>query len=611
MAVTEGTTYVFCLGLADASATGTASVTIAYEDTSKYETVLHEGNNTLVFSEDEVAAGVAYRKLVIENAAKYCFRSDFFVSCVTAADGTVIVRDNELNFELAAGEYTVEITFTELMTVNPDTDCPIEVSNESAGEEPGPGDDPILGESDFIVGENNVEVDADMISAGGKEYSFVADKAGNYSFTGDFLVRIFNANGDMIGTAASYLEVGNYKLVLATGSAITEAGTYKLNIEYAAPSTEADGTESNPFVIESLPFEIVKEGTFDVYYSFTATEDCAIYATKTGGSLYMFVNGDSCQTAFLKAGETVLINVFAFGQAEESYTFNLTAGAYAEEGDFERPIAFSFDDYVCEYPGGNNAEKFVWYKANIYDNGYFVINFANRVNAKYSTDGVTFTDITDATTKVAVANGDTLYLGVQSFTLAEESIAFSTAWEYLPGAFDNPYIAQVGDNTFDIPAGATEVYFKFIPTASGTLTFNGTAKWYENAVAYDWVDLSTIEVISGNSYLIRVESWEEGATTISFNIKLDEKAATEITGELVSSQVIATPGSGSSTDEFTFTATTSGKYLINVTGKDATTWFQTYVPAEDSWFKDYSFPAEVLIPEGGTVTYDSMAGMTP
>ena len=253
------------------------------------------------------------------------------------------------------------------------------------------------------------------------------------------------------------------------------------------------------------------------------------------------------------------------------------------------------EEFTCYYPGGNNPEKFVWFAANIYTNGVFVINFADRVNAFVGTDPDNMVAIMAPMTEIPVSAGDTLYLKIQPMSLAEAEITFTTDWVSLPGTDrGNPLAAVDGANTFDIPAGAYELFFAYTPTANGTITINfaGIALQYYNNAIYWWDDAvsgQTIDVSAGTAFEIYVPNWADGATQVSFEIVFEEAEAVVIEGDPIASLNFVAPTVTSmlANSEVQTYTTAAGTYYIDVTGLDdiVKTYVQIYDAVNDTWVK--------------------------
>ena len=249
----------------------------------------------------------------------------------------------------------------------------------------------------------------------------------------------------------------------------------------------------------------------------------------------------------------------------------------------------------CNYPGGNNPEKFVWFAANIYANGFFVINFADRVNAFVGTDPENMVAIMAPMTQIPVSDGDTLYLKIQPMSLAEAEITFTTDWAFLPGTdSSNPFVAADGANAFDIPAGAYELYFAYTPTANGTITINfeGIALQYYNNAIYWWDDAvsgQTFDVTAGTAFEIYVPNWADGATQVSFEIVFEEAEAVVVDGDPIASLDFVAPTISSmfaNSAVQTYTAA-AGTYTIDVAGLGdlVKTYVQIYDAETDTWTK--------------------------
>jgi len=483
----------------------------------------------------------------------------------------------------------------------------------------------------LVLGTNNVTL-TDNEAVNGKSYTFVADAAGTYTFaSSDLLAIIFDSTGMQIGRGQVSLEAGTYTVTLVNISEV--GGNFTVNVSFEAASVGDEGTEDNPIVLDDLSATISHNGAHDVYYTYTVTEDCSITVNTEYGNVVYILDGEtlySASSVYAKAGSVVVFNIYVGDwQAEDiEYTYTFTVGEYAEEGDFGRPnLMYQDGEFSFTYPGGNDPEKFVWFKANIYDNGYFVINFTDIVSAKVGTDPENMVAITDATTKLLVSGGDVLYLAIQSFSLAEAEIAFTTEWEYPEGTTsDNPFEAVDGENTKEIPTGAYELYFEYTPAVNGTITVtfeNVTLKYYSDEI-YWWDAMTngaTFDVIAGVPFQILAVEWVEGATEVSFDLAFAEAAEVEIEGELVETLDFLVPTISemfANSEEQSINAP-AGVYTIDFELQDEldNTNIQVYDAASDTWTKINNVaPYVITLAEDGTLEFrvqawaDSDAGKT-
>lgn len=220
------------------------------------------------------------------------------------------------------------------------------VAGEAGGEEPdgpeGP-DEPVVEDKVLVVGANSITVTDADITEGGMEYTFTAEAEGQYTFrSNDLLVRIYDASGNPVGTGTAYLMPGTYKVAVVTAY-LWDAGTYTVTVVYEDPNAsvdpepetppteegEPDGTSANPYVIESLPYEITVEGEHNLFYVFNATEDCVLYVYYPEGN-YVSELGDfekdeenPVYTVRVTAGQTLRIN--PWGENAGTYRIELAA----------------------------------------------------------------------------------------------------------------------------------------------------------------------------------------------------------------------------------------------------------------------------------------------
>ncbi len=583
-------------------------------------TVLGEGNNTISFTAAEIAADAATRTLKIETAGDYMFKGDAFVAGVTAADGSAVAKNSDLTYTLAAGEYTVSFSMFSIFQTAADTAVALKVENQSvSGGDEGDGDDTTAGPLDtenstLAIGENTITVTEADLEAQCIQHTIVVTAAGTFSFGSNNLAIqvVTNFGPQYVGTIE--LAEGTYTINIITAY-LSEAGEYTLTLSYVAPAVggEGDGTEDNPIEVTLPATDLATEGdaTNYLWYTFTSTEEGILTVTYSNAnswvSLYMAGDqynsqgdySEQTMTFEVQADSTYLLGLGVW-DAEEGVTASLsfTAQALPKDGDFEKPISVNSGATVsCEYPGGNDASKFVWYKYYPWINGTLTITMDGPAIVKYGTDTDNLSTATNQQTiTLDITAYNTVYIAVQSSTLAEETITFSLEALEEPGSYDNAHTAIVGDNSGSIPSNAWAVWFKYYASASGTITFT----YSDMAILINYETVasgSAFEVSEGVTYMIQVCDWAEGATSVAFNLSAGEKEVVEIEGEKVMTQVIATPGNFAKSEEYTYTAA-AGSYIINVTGKDASTWFQIYDAANDSWTKYTDFPASVVFEEG-------------
>ena len=114
---------------------------------SPYEAIIVDGTNNVMFSAAEVAADAANRTVRITEAGNYKFASGkLFVASVTDANGSVVAKNDDYSYTLAAGDYTLGFSMLSMFGVQADTACELNVDKQAVVD-----DDNVIGK---IEGEN-------------------------------------------------------------------------------------------------------------------------------------------------------------------------------------------------------------------------------------------------------------------------------------------------------------------------------------------------------------------------------------------------------------------------------------------------------------------------
>lgn len=270
--------------------------------------------------------------------------SDVYGDSVTSY-AVEVAEDDTVTVTLVAagypGEFTWDLAFEAASTPDP---------------EPTP--------SGLVLGDNNVSLEAG--DQDGDSWTYTATEAGNLtvSVTGLSMMNVdyetgeeymeavpemyiemvigmqcmftVSKNGEALPIVDSYInfsvdveegDVITVSLVSGMGNAMEATLTLTLGEssgDSGATEPAQPGTMNNPIVIETLPYEIVAEGTHDVYYTYTADKACTLLITKPEGN-YVSIDGnwepgDEANTYFVSvaAGETIGIN--PWGNNSGTYT---------------------------------------------------------------------------------------------------------------------------------------------------------------------------------------------------------------------------------------------------------------------------------------------------
>ncbi|MBO5363608.1 MAG: hypothetical protein J6A46_04700, partial [Clostridia bacterium] len=187
------------------------------------------------------------------------------------------------------------------------------------------------------VGDNTIVITEADLEVGGVIYTFTAPITGQYTFASNDLIAIItDSNGMMVGRGMVNLTAGEtYNVTF--GPLANTAGTYTVTL-----TVPADGSVSNPFVIESVPttltVSIKVPGESQVCYTYVAeaTGNCVftfeisdtwLVVEDTSKSVWSAVDGHS-QTSYVipvVASETytILIGTWEYNTSIESLTVSI------------------------------------------------------------------------------------------------------------------------------------------------------------------------------------------------------------------------------------------------------------------------------------------------
>ncbi|MBR7116406.1 MAG: hypothetical protein IKC87_01700 [Clostridia bacterium] len=621
--VEAGVTYLVSFATGDYAA---AEFTVSAEYVVEQEAPkLGLGANTVIFTQAEIDAGSADRVVVITSASKYQFKGDIFVQAIVAADGTVMVKNEDHTFDLAEGTYTITFGLFSVFQTVADIPISVTVVDKNATDDPEDPENPTVGPldteaSDFVIGENTVTVTDADIEAGGMEFTIVVTAAGTFSFeSNDLAIQVVTMFGPQY-VGSIDLQPGTYTVNIISAYLETAgAGDYTFTLSYTAPQPADEGSEENPIEV-TLPAENLEtEGdSFGyIWYTFTSTEEGYLIVNYSNANSWVtyYVAGDSYNSTsgseeqYLKfevqANTTYVIGLGVYGPEEDvTASLSFEAATLPKPGEKEKPIdVYAGDEINCEYAGGNDPELFVWYKYNPWIDGTLTITMGGRAIVKYGTDLENLATATNQQTiTLDISASVPVYIAVQSSSLIQETITFSLEAIGYPGSDSNPHVAVEGDNTGAIPNGAWATWFKYYAASNGTITF--TYEGINISINYEAVPSGTaFNVEAGVEYYIQITDWADDATDVAFNLVYAEAAPVEIEGELVKTDVLLTPGNFAWTEYVTFTATEQGKYIVMVTGKDASTYFQIYNAVTQSGDTINAFPHEVVLAAGATLEY--------
>lgn len=197
----------------------------------------------------------------------------------------------------------------------------------------------------------------------GTSVSFTATEAGTYTFTA-------GTNAVLGYDYSNYLAGEFFSVELEEGESVefvvlTEdyaEGDVVVTVTKEAeggeedPETPAtpDGTQAKPYVVESLPYTYVLEGS-EVWVTYTATEDCLITLARTGGSFNNVPGGfvsdvpTKTSTGSLTKGETLTFCFYKTSSAAQTLTISI-----AEFGSVGNPYPIDTLPFEYKVTGAHN-----------------------------------------------------------------------------------------------------------------------------------------------------------------------------------------------------------------------------------------------------------------
>lgn len=497
-------------------------------DNSKYETVIVAGSNTLYFSEAEITADAATRKVTITVAGNYSFSSgSLFVKSVTDAAGNTYAKNEDYTITLQPGEYYANFSMLSMFGVAADSAQTLNLENKapiSGGEDDGDDEADALKDSLHLWMPNNGTYDFMFLTTGG-----------------EYVVNIYNSNFDMYFTYE--LEDngdGSYNMTVAytekegfdyneTYATIVESTVFVLyydGVEWTMEGAGNGGEEVDPSID---PIKEAVAGTYVVsgyemmvYNSYTDGYLVNVYGE--GFDLYftfeVTINDDGTYTLDLtylsrpdfESGTDKVDAILAL-----DVTITPSSEPDVVQGSADWP--FSIDEageYYAYFPGGYDP---IWFAYNVPANGYITIStaYANPW-FQYGTDIMYVANnqgpdgILQTVTFYAFA-GETVYISVGDYDFVEAGVDFTVAFNAFESESTDPV---VGTWTGKEDTGWSTIDYSFVVNADGTGTGSVNYGYYtEN------FDITFILVNGRTVTFYTVTTGDFGGTAYNYTFTYD------------------------------------------------------------------------------------------
>ena len=204
-----------------------------------YTTVIVAGPNTLYFSADEVTANTADRVVTITVAGEYKFRAGaLWVKSIVDANGNAIAKNDNYNYVLEAGEYTVTFGNLSMFGVQADVaqELNLELQAAEEPEEPETPDEPEIPDVPDTPTTGGSGTSADPYVIGSLPFNVSFESAHDlyYTFTADkdMLLIIHYTNGAYVSDLPNYEKDSvNFTYTVS----LTAGQTVKMNLWATTP----------------------------------------------------------------------------------------------------------------------------------------------------------------------------------------------------------------------------------------------------------------------------------------------------------------------------------------------------------------------------------------
>ncbi|MBQ8229437.1 MAG: hypothetical protein IJZ32_01930 [Clostridia bacterium] len=402
------------------------------------------------------------------------------------------------------------------------------------------------------------------INAADVTYAYTAETDGTLTLTaGNAIQGAVEISYTVNGGNSTSLELGNSAtLTLSAGDevviTVVAAGYSNLTAAWEADgaqggsgdqgTTSGDGSESNPFVIESFPADVTAEedSTNFTFYTFTSTDEGILTITYANTNAWWFIDNvydtsdtnqgssDQTFTVEIQANSTYVLKlgVWDAESAPLAVTLSFTAQALAKDGDFSKPINIStYSENSGSYTGGE--DNYVWFSYNPWIDGTLTLTFAENVNVKYGTDqnNLTATVSNQSTVAMEISSYEKIYIAIQAADYEATTITFTATAAEALGTSGNPIVIEdyTQAQNCEFKGGVAEVWYLITTTESGYVTLSSTfatAKLQGGADMYSLAcnDATTYGSVrfyanAGEPTYVVIGDWAEGeAATIPFTL---------------------------------------------------------------------------------------------
>ncbi len=260
--------------------------------------------------------------------------------------------------------------------------------------------------------------------------------------------------------------------------------TITLNLAVAEPAGPGESEETA--VAIELPWEVTHTGEHDMYYTYTATEDCIVKVTSTAAYTLGISGVESkaydslTKYVELATGDTIIINTYS--SEDCTYSASIVDALPAGNGSYYFPYVIENLPYTSDI---NNGDASLYYSYTAAKAATLVFSSENMGAVNVTLNGAW--DVLDAENKLVVAAGDVVTINTYEGAFTVDYVPpvavigdaeYTTIDAAVAAAVSGDTITLVANATAEagivLPAGANLDLGTYTLTAPYVVAFTGS-----------------------------------------------------------------------------------------------------------------------------------------
>lgn len=317
--------------------------------------------------------------------------------------------------------------------------------------------------TELVLGDNELNV----ANGATNEYTFTPDQdgtltvavtnldpaAGNFGMIFGMGNMSLLVNGEnFFSPSVEYAVTAGTPVTVSLANNMGQDETVTLNLAIAEPAGPGE-SEETAIAIE-LPWEVTHTGEHDMYYTYTATEDCIVKVTSTA-TYTLGISGVEAKTydsltkyVELATGDTIIINTYS--SEDCTYSASIVDALPAGNGSYYFPYVIENLPYTSDI---NNGDASLYYSYTAAKAATLVFSSENMGAVNVTLNGAW--DVLDAENKLVVAAGDVVTINTYEGSFTVDVIApvatlngveYYTVAEALANAVSGDTVTMIADS---------------------------------------------------------------------------------------------------------------------------------------------------------------------